>query len=515
MKLGAGAVGLGVALFLPLGGRELGGVFGQHVGQAGQYVCQVFFGVDAKATTVLYDGVEDGAFLPGFFATDEQPVFGAELGRSDRVFYEIVAYFHAPIAEVGLEVGPLVDGVAESFAELAFGQDAGPKGQAVDEFFEALMDGATLGGSNGLAQGGTVTVLAQAFFDVVEVGELAQDPGDEAGGLFGGFKKFPSNVGVAAHEFDPGFVACPGGVDAVAVALDDVEEREVLGGDGLGVLGGGEEAVHAFGVAAGMPVAEDAAAGDAGGPEVAGFGFAVAGLEVFDGGFVDLAVEGAPVFGLDVTVDDGEPVGGEEGPVTEGFAVEIYAHAGKDFGLAVVGKMAWVLAAYYAASVDDFGDEAGGGDAAVLEGGGQCCDGGLGEGIVFANVFAAHELEAEELGGLVVELFADFFADAAVVLGVELDFEGIEFFAYEGEVLGDAGGAGFGGTLFVFFDVSRRSGVCGSGGLGLFWVVAFEEEEELGGVEFFALGSEDATGESVDGLPEYEDLGGLALDDVE
>jgi len=66
MKLGAGAVGLAVVLFLPLGGRELGGVFGQHVGQAGQYVCEVFFGGDAEATTVLYDGVEDGAFLPGF-----------------------------------------------------------------------------------------------------------------------------------------------------------------------------------------------------------------------------------------------------------------------------------------------------------------------------------------------------------------------------------------------------------------------------------------------------------------
>lgn len=121
MKLGAGAAGFAAAGFLPVGGREFGGVFGQHVGQAGQYVCEVFFGVDAEATTVLDDGVEDGAFLPGFFATDEQPVFGPELGRSDGVFDEVVAYLDTPIAEVGLEVGPLVDGVAEGFAELAFG----------------------------------------------------------------------------------------------------------------------------------------------------------------------------------------------------------------------------------------------------------------------------------------------------------------------------------------------------------------------------------------------------------
>jgi hypothetical protein len=142
--------------------------------------------------------------------------------------------------------------------------------------------------------------------------------------------------------------------------------------------------------------------------------------------------------------------------------MEVNAHAGKDFGLAVVRQVA------DEAIVDDFGDEAGGGDAAFLEGGWQCRYGGLGEGIVFANVLAAYELEAEELGGFVVELFADFFAYAAVVLGVELDFEGIEFFAYEGKVLREAGGAGFEVTLFVFFDVSRRSGVCGSGGLGLF-----------------------------------------------
>ena len=60
-------------------------------------------------------------------------------------------------------MAPLVDGVAEGFAELAFGQDAAPLGQAVDEFFEALMDGATLGCSNGLSQGGASTIFAQAF----------------------------------------------------------------------------------------------------------------------------------------------------------------------------------------------------------------------------------------------------------------------------------------------------------------------------------------------------------------
>jgi hypothetical protein len=65
------------ALFLPLGGRQLGGVFGQHAGQTGEQVCQVFFGVDAMAAAVLDDGVEDGAFLPGFSGVSGVILFGA------------------------------------------------------------------------------------------------------------------------------------------------------------------------------------------------------------------------------------------------------------------------------------------------------------------------------------------------------------------------------------------------------------------------------------------------------
>ncbi len=108
MKLGTGAVGFAVAGFLPVGGSQLNRVFGPHAGQAGQYVCQVFFGVDAQAAAVLDDGIEDGAFLPGFFTSDEQPVFGTELGRAYGVFDEIIANLHSPIGEVGLEMRPLV-----------------------------------------------------------------------------------------------------------------------------------------------------------------------------------------------------------------------------------------------------------------------------------------------------------------------------------------------------------------------------------------------------------------------
>ena len=75
------------------------------------------------------------------------------------------------------------------------------------------------------------------------------------------------------------------------------------------------EGVDGCGVAAFVPVEEDAAAGNVGRPEVAKLGFSTARFQITDGGFVDLAVGTSPVFVLDCAVNDGEPVGGEQGPV--------------------------------------------------------------------------------------------------------------------------------------------------------------------------------------------------------
>jgi hypothetical protein len=63
-------------------------------------------------------------------------------------------------------------------------------------------------------------------------------------------------------------------------------------------------------------------------------------------------------------------------------------------------------------------------------------------------------------------------------------------------------------------DFSRRSGVCGIGGGGFFCEVASEHEFELGGVERFAGFAEDPAAEGVDGLPEDDDFGSLARDDL-
>ena len=131
-------------------------------------------------------------------------------------------------------------------------------------------------------------------------GELVEEL-FEALGLVLRFEKFPANVGVAAHEGDVIFAFGPRGVSAVAVALDD---GGVRGSAWIAV----EEVGNAALVTTFAPMINNASAGNVGDPEVAGFGFTVTGLEIVNGGFVELAVGASPVFVLNFAVDDGEPV---------------------------------------------------------------------------------------------------------------------------------------------------------------------------------------------------------------
>jgi hypothetical protein len=66
--------------------------------------------------------------LAGLHLADEQPVFRNQFGRTNRVFHEIIADFNPTVAQIGFELGPLVDGVTDGFAELALGQDGAPEG---------------------------------------------------------------------------------------------------------------------------------------------------------------------------------------------------------------------------------------------------------------------------------------------------------------------------------------------------------------------------------------------------
>ena len=72
MKSGHHPLWLAVAGFEPIGRGQGDGVFGQHVGQAGE----IFLRVDAKEAAIFDDGVEDGTFSAEFLVAEEQSVFG-------------------------------------------------------------------------------------------------------------------------------------------------------------------------------------------------------------------------------------------------------------------------------------------------------------------------------------------------------------------------------------------------------------------------------------------------------
>ena len=486
-------------------------IFGQHSGKTGKDIGEVFLGVDAQATTVFHDGVEDGAFLTGHLIADEQPVFCTKFGRTNRVFHEVVANFYPSVAKIGFELGPLVDGVADGFSEFAFGQDGGPEGEFVDGFLEPTMDHAAFGGADGFAQGGAGFGFSQACLNLIEVGELKQDPGNESRRLVAGFEKFPPHMGVAPHEFDPGFVFGPRWIGGVAIALDDAQQGAKFGINGffsIRSLDFLKKSVHAFCVTSVMPVEKYCSTRNIRHPKIAGLRFAAAGLEVINGGFVNLSVKCSPMFVLDFSIDDGEPVGAESCPVAKGFAVDAHSHAGEHFGLPIVGQVA------DEAVIDHFGDEGGSGDAAFLQGGWQRVDEGLGGGVVFEDEFAAHELDADKLSGLVVKLFADFFADAAEFFGIEQNLGRIEFFADDGKVLGDARCAGLLWRFFVIWDFSRRFGDCRSNVCCLFLEIPTEHQFELCWIDLFAGATEDSATEGVDGLFKDDNLSSLARDDL-
>ncbi len=187
--------------------------------------------------------------------------------------------------------------------------------------------------------------------------------------------------------------------------------------------------------------------------------------------------------------------------------MDVHAEAGEDFLPPAVGRVT------DEAVVDDFGNQAGGGDAALLQGWRQRRDDGLGGGIVDADVFGPHELDAVELGWLEAELPAHFLAGAAEGGGFKPDFGGNDLFAPDGQMIRDAWGAGLLPALPVVFDFSRRSGDSGSGGVGLFCLIRPRHEFGPHGIELLAGDAEDASADGVDGLPQHEIFSGKTLDD--
>jgi hypothetical protein len=176
----------------------------------------------------------------------------SKFGRAYRVFDEVVADFHTPVAEVGFEVGPLVDGIADGFPEFALGKDGTTEGKLVENLLDAPVDHVAFGGAHGFTQCRTGFGVAQPVLDVIEVGELSEDPGDETRRLVHGFEKLAPHMGVAAHEFDPCRFLGPGWIDDVAIALDDAQQRDDFRICQRLFLRGAyflERSIHALGVA--------------------------------------------------------------------------------------------------------------------------------------------------------------------------------------------------------------------------------------------------------------------------
>lgn len=299
-----------------------------------------------------------------------------------------------------------------------------------------------------------------------------------------------------------------GGVLHQPVGLEDAAEVAETGSFCFVV--GLEDSFEGGAGAAGFPVEKlGAAFGVAVGPEIALLGFARSGFEVSDGGFVGLEGVGAEEAAAGQVVKGAQPVTGEGFPVDHVLPGDFDCKAlFEALFLAVEGE---VLAVFVG---DDFGDEAGGGEAAFLEAFREAGDEGGAVDVVAGDVFSADEAFAGEPAGVVVELFGDFLADLTPGAGVGFDFFGVEDGVLAGEVFGEAGFAVFAGFFRGDdFEVASRRGVLG--GVGLFWTQAGEQEFELGGVELFAFGSEELADEEVDSFAQegvFLGQGGVAFD---
>jgi len=126
---------------------------------------------------------------------------------------------------------------------------------------DALPDWAAFNVAHDPAQRGAGVLLAQRFFDGVEVLHLPQDEGAGARGLSQGVHEAAPRVGHAAGQHDDGigpFGAPPGKgrIGAVAIALD--EAPPVVRND----------CVQTRGAAAGVPGEKGVAPGPVHGPQI-------------------------------------------------------------------------------------------------------------------------------------------------------------------------------------------------------------------------------------------------------
>ena len=230
-------------------------------------------------------------------------------------------------------------------------------------------------------------------------------------GAFYGFEKLPPDVREAPAEFDAfllrGCVVRAGerGVCAVAVALDDAAPASR------------NQTLQAVSGAARVPGKDCVAAGFRADPEVALFGFAVAGGEVFDHRFVHLHVAAAGLVAafehllVDGVVHMHEVVRYEAHPLRERLARDVnIVPRGEDFLLPMEREM-----------VANFSDnhrcnEPGCGDTALLHRI-EPRDDRRCKRVIFTHIFFADDVAFEKFRWLIIEQLGAFFADEQPLAG--------------------------------------------------------------------------------------------------
>jgi hypothetical protein len=95
------------------------------IGDAGEDVAQVGFGVDAVQFAGFDQAVDDGRALATAIRAGEEPVFPAEGNAAQGIFGAVVIDLQAAVVGVADKRGPVCEGVADRLGEPALRRQPG------------------------------------------------------------------------------------------------------------------------------------------------------------------------------------------------------------------------------------------------------------------------------------------------------------------------------------------------------------------------------------------------------
>ena len=173
-------------------------------------------------------GVDESVVRAGFETAEEHPVLHAEFGGPDHVLDEVGVDFQDALFKAVEELGPLVEGVAESLADVACGEMGFEVSE--DEAVEFICDGAAAGAADQLAAGGRGRGPAGLGFDLIEALDEVENWKRDFGGCLAEVGELAPDVGKATGVAEA-VLGGDGIIDRVAVAVDGAGE-----GDGVGLL---------------------------------------------------------------------------------------------------------------------------------------------------------------------------------------------------------------------------------------------------------------------------------------